>query len=103
MLFSDLHAKILEDENKASPVDGRRFNKRSRIRMEREVQVINRSIERASRKRTSRKNTHRGIFSEEDIKFEEEENSRNKREKTKETDSVLTEDNDTDPSSTAPE
>lgn len=73
MLFSNLHAKIMEDEKKASSIDGRRFNKRSRVRMDREVQVINRSIAKAKRKKSSRKNTFRGVFSEEEIQFANEE------------------------------
>lgn len=66
MLFSDIHAKMLEDEKKACPVDGRSFNRRSHVKMNREAQAIKRSIERADRKR-SFKRSRRGVFSQEEI------------------------------------
>lgn len=66
MLFNDIHAKRLEDEKKACPIDGRRFNRRSRIKMNREAQAIKKSIERADRKRNS-KRSRRGVFSAEEI------------------------------------
>lgn len=78
MSFVTIHAKMLEQEKAACPVDGRRFNKRSRVRMDREVRVINRSIEKATRKRASRRSMARSLFSEEDIQFEAEENAKAK-------------------------
>lgn len=67
MLFSNLYAKLQEDEEKTSPVDGRGFNKRSRIKMNREAQTIIRSINKNSKKRKNGEGLKRGVFSEEDI------------------------------------
>lgn len=74
MLFSNLYAKMEEDKKKANPIDGRRFNVRSRSRMDREALVIKRSIAKDRRKKNSRKKSHQGAFSAEEIKEYAEEN-----------------------------
>ena len=66
MMFNEIHEKILAEENKESSVDGRRFNRRSRLKMEREAQAIRKSIEKSKRKRSC-KRSRRGVFSEEEI------------------------------------
>lgn len=72
MLFSNLHAKMQEDAKKASPIDGRRFNIRSKIRMDREAAVIKRSIAKDKRKKNARRSHHQGMFSAEEIRDGEE-------------------------------
>ena len=72
MLFVDLYSKMCEDEKKASPIDGRRFNSRSRVRMDREAAVIKRSIAKQQRKRQTRRGPNK-MFSEEEIRAGEEE------------------------------
>ena len=56
-----------EQKKKDDPIDGRRFNRRSRARTEREAREIKKSIMKASRKKASRKNMYRGVFSQEEI------------------------------------
>lgn len=72
MLFVDLYSKMCEDEKKACPIDGRRFNSRSRVRMDREAEVIKRSIAKQSRKRKARRGSNK-MFSEDEIRAGEEE------------------------------
>ena len=72
MLFSNLYAKMEEDKAKESSVDGRRFNVRSKIRMDREAEVIKRSIAKNKKKKNSRKKSRQGMFSEEEIRAGEE-------------------------------
>ena len=79
MLFSNLHAKLLEDEAKACPIDGRRFNRRSRIKMDREASAIRKAIDRADDKKKS-KRKNRGIFSAEELLQGQEEKKRFKEE-----------------------
>lgn len=88
MLFSDLHAKLLENERKACTSDGRKFNKRSRVRMDREVEVINNFMSKSRKKKTHRKGMFRGMFSEEDLQFEAEENDRARLERLEKSESV---------------
>lgn len=66
-LFGKLHAMKEEEEKKSDPVDGRRFNRRSRARTEREAREIKKSILKASRKKSTRKSLYRGVFSQEEI------------------------------------
>lgn len=66
-LFVKIHAMMEEQKDKEDPVDGRRFNRRSRARTEREAREIKKSIMKASRKKSSRKNLYRGVFSQEEI------------------------------------
>lgn len=72
MLFSNLYAKIEENKKKSSPIDGRRFNVRSRKRMDREAAVIKRSIAKDIRKKNARRKSQQGTFSAEEIKEGEE-------------------------------
>ena len=73
MTLSKLHAKLEEDKKKLDPVDGRRFNSRSRQKMEREIRVIRKSTRRLRRKSTATKHLHRGLFSKEEVDFANEE------------------------------
>ena len=66
-LFGKIHAMMEEEEKKSDPIDGRRFNKRSRARTEREAKEIKKSILKASRKKSARKVLYRGVFSQEEI------------------------------------
>ena len=72
MLFSNLHAKMEEKRAKECSVDGKSFNVRSRIRMDREAEVIKRSIAKDKKKQNSRKKSRQGMFSEEEIRAGEE-------------------------------
>lgn len=69
MTLSKVHAKIKEDEKKLNPVDGRRFNSRSREKMEREIRVLRKSAKKLVRKSTATKHLHKGIFSAEEVEF----------------------------------
>lgn len=82
MTLSKVHARIQEDKKKLNPVDGRRFNSRSREKMEREIQVIRKSIKKLIRKSTATKHLYQGIFSEE-FTFASEENKKVREESTK--------------------
>lgn len=75
MTLSKVHAKIEEEKNKISCVDGRRFNSRSREKMEREIRAIRKNAKKVNRKTTSRRTKHlvRGLFSEEEVAFAKEE------------------------------
>ena len=66
-LFGKIHAMMEEEKKKADPVDGRRFNRRSRARTDREAREIKKSILKASRKKAARKTLYRGVFSQEEI------------------------------------
>ena len=66
-LFGKIHAMMEEEKKKSDPVDGRRFNRRSRARTDREAREIKKSIMKASRKKASRKSLYRGVFSQEEI------------------------------------
>ena len=72
MLFGDLYARMEEKKKKSSSIDGRRFNVRSRSRMDREAAVINRSIAKDRRKKNARRKSHQGTFSDEEIREGEE-------------------------------
>lgn len=72
MLFKNLHAKIEEEKLKASSIDGRRFNVRSRIKMDREAASLKRKSEKEIRKKKARKRNHGGVFSEEELREGEE-------------------------------
>ncbi|CAM9890104.1 unnamed protein product [Ectocarpus sp. 6 AP-2014] len=72
MLFKNLHAKMAEDAQKASSIDGRRFSVRSRIKMEREAESLKRNLDKEDRKKKARKRNHGGVFSEEEIREGEE-------------------------------
>lgn len=76
MLFGSLHAKMMEDEKKASPIDGRKFNRRSRAKMNREASAISNSIKKAEKKKVSRRGLYNGVFSEEEIRQGEEDKKR---------------------------
>ncbi|CAM9102299.1 unnamed protein product [Ectocarpus sp. 8 AP-2014] len=76
MTLSKVHAKIQEDKRKLNPVDGRRFNSRSREKMEREIRVIKKSAQKLALKNATTKHLHRGVFSQEEIAFEKEENKK---------------------------
>ena len=69
MTLSKVHAKIKEDERKLNPVDGRRFNSRSREKMEREIRVLKKTAKKLVRKSTATKHLHKGIFSAEEVAF----------------------------------
>jgi len=73
MTLSKVHAKIQEEKRKLNPVDGRRFNSRSREKMEREIRVIKNSAWKLARKNAAMKQSHRGVFSQEEIAFAKEE------------------------------
>ncbi|CAM9883602.1 unnamed protein product, partial [Ectocarpus fasciculatus] len=64
-----VHAKIQEDRRKLNPVDGRRFNSRSREKMEREIRIIKKSAWKLAQKNAATKQGHRGVFSKEEIAF----------------------------------
>lgn len=68
MLFGSLHAKMMEQEKKASPIDGRTFNRRSRAKMNREVNAIAKTRKKAERRKESRRGLYNGVFSEEEIR-----------------------------------
>ena len=72
MLFKNLHAKLEEEKAKASSIDGRRFNVRSKIKMEREAASLRRNSDREDRKKEARRRNNRGVFSEEEIREGEE-------------------------------
>lgn len=76
MTLSKVHAKIQEDKKKNNPVDGRRFNSRSREKMEREIRVIRKTAQKLARKSTATKHLHRGIFFKEEVEFAREENKK---------------------------
>lgn len=69
MTLSKVHAKIQEEKNKLNRVDARRFNSRSREKMEREIRVIQKSAKKLERKSTAKKHLHKGIFSAEEVAF----------------------------------
>ncbi|CAM9099459.1 unnamed protein product, partial [Sphacelaria rigidula] len=73
MTLSKVHARIQEDEKKLNPVDGRGFNSRSWEKMEREIRVIRKSAKKLIRKNTATKHLYKGIFSEEEVVFANEE------------------------------
>jgi len=73
MTLSKVHAKIQEDKKKLNPIDGRRFNSRSREKMEREIRVLRKSARKLIRKSTATKHLHNGIFSMEEVAFANEE------------------------------
>lgn len=73
MTLSKVHAKIQEDKQKLNPVDARRFNSRSREKMEREIRVIRKSVKKSRRKSTATKHLHKGLFSAEEVAFAREE------------------------------
>lgn len=73
MTLSKVHAKIQEDKKKLNPVDARRFNLRSREKMEREIRVIRKSVKKLRRKSTATKHLHKGIFSADEVAFAREE------------------------------
>ena len=73
MTLSKVYAKIQEDKKKLNPVDGRRFNSRSREKMEREIRVIRKSVKKSRRKSMATKHLHKGLFSAEEMAFNREE------------------------------
>lgn len=73
MTLSKVHAKIQEDKQKLNPVDARRFNSRSREKMEREIRVIRKSVKKSRRKNTATKHLHMGLFSAEEMAYSREE------------------------------
>jgi len=73
MTLSKVHAKIQEEKQKLNPVDARRFNSRSREKMEREIRVIRKSAKKLRRKSTATKHLHKGLFSAEEVAFAQEE------------------------------
>ncbi|AAK14508.1 EsV-1-90 [Ectocarpus siliculosus virus 1] len=73
MTLSKVHARIQEEKRKLNPIDGRRFNSRSREKMEREIRVIKKSACKLAQKNAAAKQSHRGIFSQEEIAFAKEE------------------------------
>lgn len=72
MTLFKVHAKIQEEKQKLNPVDARRFNSRSREKMEREIRVIRKSVKKLRRKSTATKHLHRGLFSAEEMAFSRE-------------------------------
>lgn len=73
MTLTKVYAKVQEEKKKLNPVDGRRFNSRSREKMEREIRVLRKSARKLIKKSTATKHLHRGIFSEEEVAFANEE------------------------------
>jgi len=74
MTLEKLHAKMQEAEHKSLNIDGRRFNKRSHIRMNREIRDINRAqTKMATRNHFMRTNNRGNMFSKEEIEFANEE------------------------------
>ncbi|CAM9104968.1 unnamed protein product [Ectocarpus sp. 12 AP-2014] len=76
MTLSKVHAKIQEDKKKLNPIDGRRFNSRSREKMEREIRVLQKTARRLIRRSTATKHLHQGIFTQEEVAFEKEEDQK---------------------------
>lgn len=74
MTLSKLHARIQEDKKKLNPIDGRRFNSRSREKMEREIRVLKKSAKKLIRKSHAKKHLHKGLFSKEEVAFSNEMN-----------------------------
>ncbi|CAM9093145.1 unnamed protein product [Ectocarpus sp. 12 AP-2014] len=74
MTLSKLYAKIQEDKMKLNAVDGRRFNSRSREKMEREIRVIQRNAKKLQRKSNAKKRLYSGeFFSKDELAFAKEE------------------------------
>jgi len=73
MTLSKVHAKIQKDNSKLHAIDGRRFNSRSREKMEREIRIIHKSARKMRRKSMATKHLHKGIFSDEEVAFANEE------------------------------
>ena len=73
MTLSKVHAKIQEDRSKLHAIDGRRFNSRSREKMEREIRIIHKNTRKMRRKSMATKHLHNGIFSDEEVAFANEE------------------------------
>lgn len=71
MTLSKVHAKIEEEKSKIGCVDGRRFNSRSREKMEREIRAIRKTSKKIGRKNKNRSTKHlvKGLFSEEEVAF----------------------------------
>ena len=76
MTLFKVHAKIQEEKKKLNPVDARRFNSRSREKMEREIRVIRKSVKKLRRKSTATKHLHKGLFSAEEMAFSREEDKK---------------------------
>ena len=76
MTLSKVHAKIQEEKRKLNPIDARRFNSRSREKMEREIRIIRKSAKKLKRKSTATKHLHRGIFSPEEVAYAKAENQK---------------------------
>ncbi len=75
-LFFTLHARLQENELKASPVDGRKFNRRSQAKMNREARAVTRAINKSARARASKRALIRGAFTAEEVREGEEEKRR---------------------------
>lgn len=73
MTLSKVYAKIQEDKKKLNPVDGRRFNSRSREKMEREIRVLQKSAKKHIRKSTATKHLYKGLLTQEELAFAKEE------------------------------
>ena len=72
MLFSEMYAKIEEKKARETSVDGRRFNVRSKIKMEREAALLMRNSEKEVRKKQAKRRNNRSVFSEEELREGEE-------------------------------
>lgn len=70
MTLSKLHARIQEDKKKLNPIDGRRFNSRSREK----IRVLKKSAKKLIRKSHAKKHLHKGLFSKEEVAFSNEMN-----------------------------
>lgn len=69
MTLSKMHAKMQEAKKKVNSVDARRFNSRSREKMEREIRAIKKSARTLERKSTKTKHLYKGMYSKEELDF----------------------------------
>lgn len=76
MTLDKLHAQIQEAEHKAKKIDGRRFNKRSHVRMDREMRDINRAQGKITSKSDKMRCNRGSMYSEEEIEFANAENKK---------------------------
>ncbi len=83
MTLGKVHAKIEEEKKKIGRIDGRRFNSRSREKMEREIRAIRKTSKKMSRKNSNKSSKHlvKGLFSAEEVAFEKEESLRKRAKK----------------------
>ncbi|CAM9206127.1 unnamed protein product, partial [Pylaiella littoralis] len=67
MTLDKVYAKIQEDAKTKNQVDGRRFNSRSREKMQREIALIKKINHNNRLKSASTKHLYKGMYSQEDV------------------------------------